>query len=39
MIIVPTTGVFPGKVFYTKHTEKEFVICEVLRSEVCSFAT
>jgi hypothetical protein len=31
MIIVPTTGVFPGKVFCTKRTEEEFVICEVLR--------
>jgi hypothetical protein len=30
MIIVPTNGVFPGKVFCTKRTE-EFVICEVLR--------
>ena len=31
MIIVPTTGVFPGKVFCTKRTEEEFVICQVLR--------
>jgi len=30
MIIVPTTGVFPGKVFCTKRTEEEFVICQVL---------
>ncbi len=31
MIIVPTTGVFPVKVFYTKCTEEEFVIGQVLR--------
>ena len=31
MIIVPTTGVFPGKVFCTKCTEEEFVIGQVLR--------
>jgi len=30
-MIVPTTGVFPGKVFCTKRTEEEFVICQVLR--------
>jgi hypothetical protein len=31
MIIVPTTGVFPDKVFCTKCTEEEFVIDQVLR--------
>jgi hypothetical protein len=31
MIIVPTTGVFPDKVFCTKRTEEEFVICQVFR--------
>ena len=31
MIIVPTTGVFPVKVFCTKCTEEEFVIGQVLR--------
>jgi len=30
-LIVPTTGVFPGKVFSTKCTEEEFVIGQVLR--------
>jgi hypothetical protein len=30
MIIVPTTGVFPDKVFCTKCTEEEFVIGQVL---------
>ena len=31
MIIVPTTGVFPDKVFCTKCTEEEFVIGQMLR--------
>jgi hypothetical protein len=31
MIIVPNTGVFPVKVFCTKRTEEEFVICQVIR--------
>jgi hypothetical protein len=31
MIIVPTTGVFPAKVFWTKFTEEEFVIHQMLR--------
>jgi hypothetical protein len=31
IIIVPTTGEFRGKVFYTKCTEKEFVIGQMLR--------
>ena len=31
MIIVPTTGVYPVKVFCTKCTEEEFVIGQVLR--------
>jgi hypothetical protein len=31
MIIVPTTRVFPDKVFYTKYTEEEFVIGQILR--------
>ncbi len=31
MIIVPTTGLFPDKVFCTKCVEKEFVIGQVFR--------
>jgi hypothetical protein len=31
MIIVPTTGVFPHKVFCTKCSEEEFVIGQILR--------
>jgi hypothetical protein len=31
MINVPTTEVFPDKVFFTKCTEEEFVIGQVLR--------
>jgi len=31
MIFVPTTGEFPDKVFYTKCTEEEFVIGQMLR--------
>ena len=31
MIIVPTTGAFPDKVFYTKCTDEEFVIGQVFR--------
>jgi hypothetical protein len=39
-IIVPTTGVFPGKVFCTKCTEEEFVIGQVLRcSGISSFVS
>ncbi len=37
MIIVPTTGVFPDKVFCTKCTEEEFVIGQVIRCSGMQF--